>query len=116
MASQPLNFIAVGVYTKGDEPGTLEADWARSDRVSIEHDNGVVCKGKATGGPVDGFAGCYSIIYTDAQGNAGEPYKLTITPAGQTYLLTWEKNGHEPSKHYTGIGIVIDDKLVLGWA
>ena len=113
MKDQVQVLIGVGVYTIGDEPGTLRAEWARSDRVSSVRDKGVICKGTASGGPESGFVGSYSIVYTDEQGNPSEPFKLTITSAGDTYLLKWENNGPEPD---TGIGVVVGDKLVFGWA
>lgn len=105
-------FVGVGVYTKGDAPGTLDAQWARSDRVSSAPEKGIICGGRATGGPEQGFAGSYSIIYTDEQGKPGEPYKLMIKSAGDAYQLIWLRHDQAP---YMGVGIELDSKLVIGW-
>lgn len=106
-------FVGVGIYAKGDAPGALHAQWARSDRISSAPEKGTVCGGAATGGPVNGFAGSYSIVYTDDQGKPGEPYKLIIKSAGDAYQLEWQKDGQAK---YFGVGIELDGKLVIGWA
>ena len=112
MVDQAPNFVAFGVYIKGEEPGTLRAEWVRSDWVSSEPEKGIICLGTGTGDPTDGFAGGYSFIYTDEQGNPGEPFKVTIRTAGDAYQLKWERNGQEP---YIGVGMELDGKLVFGW-
>jgi hypothetical protein len=76
MTSQSLDFTGVGIYFKGDEPGTLRAEWARSDRIDVVRGHGVVCGGLATGGPGSGFAGTYTIIYTGETGEPSPPIEL----------------------------------------
>ncbi|MCP4710457.1 MAG: hypothetical protein GY869_17685 [Planctomycetes bacterium] len=112
MTDQTPNFVAMGVYIKGDEPGTLHTEWVRSDWVSSDPQKGIICLGTATGGPKDGFAGSYTVVYTDEQGKPIDPFIVTITSAGDAYQLTWERGGQQP---YIGVGIELDGKLVFGW-
>ncbi len=106
------NFVAIAVYTKGDEPGTLHAQWKQSDQVSSDPEKGVICLGKGTGGSARGFAGSFTFIYTDEQGLPGEPIKVKISSTGDAYQMKWERNGQVL---YVGVGIELDGKLVFGW-
>lgn len=100
-------FVGFCVYEKDAEPGTLNASWVRSSQ-----DHSEICPGTATGGPKQGFAGRYRIIYTEVSGETSVPCDLIIRSVGQIFRLSWERDGRVLS---TGIGFLVSGKLAFGW-
>jgi hypothetical protein len=96
--------IGCVVYKKGEEPGTLNAQWC--------HLLAGVGTGKATGGPAEGFAGRYHIHYFDDKGNEVAVRELEIDKTGDYYEPSWIYHGTLRAK---GIGMEVADSLVAGW-
>jgi len=96
--------IGCVLYTKGKEPGTLNAKWYHSDS-----GNGT---GYATGGPAEEFAGHYNIRYFDDKGNVNADLQLDIRKKGEYYELIWANNGEITAK---GIGMEVAEGLTAGW-
>jgi hypothetical protein len=96
--------IGFVLYKKGDEPGTLEAEWCHS-----YSGNGT---GKATGGPPEGFVGRYQIRYFDDKGNVDGDCELDIQKDGDYYELSWIVNGEIADR---GIGMEVAEGLAAGW-
>lgn len=96
--------IGYVLYKKGKEPGTLDAVWLHR-----ETGNGT---GKATGGPVDGFAGRYRMLYFDDKGNVNADRDLDIQKKGDYYELAWIDNGEITA---VGIGMEVVEGLAAGW-
>ncbi|MCP4535909.1 MAG: hypothetical protein GY832_02085 [Chloroflexi bacterium] len=92
------------LYKKGDELGTLDAQWVHSYL-----GNGT---GKATGGPAEGFAGRYRIRYYDDKGDVQADRELDIQKDGDRYKLTWIDNGRVTGR---GIGIEVSEGLAAGY-
>ncbi len=99
--------IGCVLYTPGDEPGTLNAKWCHPF-----FGDGVFGTGKASGGPAQGYAGRYNIIYYDAEGNELAGFELDIKKAGDYYELAWIDNGEILDR---GIGMEVNDGLAAGW-
>jgi hypothetical protein len=96
--------IGCVLYTKGPSPGTLDATWcdSRSGRAT----------GKASGGPLSGFAGHYHIRYFDALGAPLADRDLEIRLADDHYVLSWSDHGTVTA---TGIGMEVPAGLIAGW-
>ncbi len=92
------------LYRKGSEPGTLEAQWSHSGS-----GNGT---GKATGGPTDGFAGSYHIVYSTELGNERSSFQLEIEKDGNYYNLLWITDG---AVRFRGRGMEVKEGLAAGW-
>ncbi len=107
MSDQGENFIGAVVYRPGDEPGTLEADWVKSTETGD-----AILKGWATGGPVRGLVGDYTIVYHNERGEPSEPYDLKIVVSGEILHLRWSKKGRQI---YKGIGMLRDNTIIAGW-
>ncbi len=99
--------IGIVVYAIGTKPGTLTAEWAASDNQS-----GVICKGEAIGGAGEGFVGRYVITYENESEKPCEPLDLTVSKVGEIYHLVWARDGKPNGQ---GVGMISDDKLVVGW-
>ncbi|MES9973240.1 MAG: hypothetical protein ABW094_03200 [Candidatus Thiodiazotropha sp.] len=104
-----LTMINVGcvLYTKGEEPGSLNAKWCHP-----LFGKGVFGTGKATGGPVEGFVGRYQIQYFDAEGNHIAGFELDIKKDSEYYELAWIDNGTVLDR---GIGMEVSEGLAAGW-
>jgi len=74
-----MNNIGVVVYKKGNEPGTLEAEFCHTD-------DGIG-NGIATGGPTHGFEGKYKIRYFDEKGKLQAERDLEIKKDGDRFNL-----------------------------
>lgn len=96
--------IGCVLYKKGDEPGTLNAEWF--------HPSLGAGTGKAIGGSTNGFEGRYHIRYFDKKGKEVAYRELEIQKNGDGYKLTWMNNGIVTSK---GIGMSVTEGLVAGW-
>ncbi len=107
MSDQSNGFIGAFVYRPGNEPGTIDADWAQSTR-KVD----VLCKGSATGGPASGFEGTYSIVYRNEHGEPSKTYEVRIDRDGEVYHLSWHRDGRQV---YRGIGMQVSGALVGGW-
>jgi len=99
-----MNNIGSVFYSKGDEPGTLNAKWCHSTKG--------IGTGFATGGPNEGYVGLYKITYFDNEGNLISERGLEIKKNGECYDVSWINNGIVTSK---GIGIEVESGLVVGW-
>ena len=99
--------IGCVLYTKGDEPGSLNAKWCHP-----YFGTGVLGTGKATGGPAEGYAGRYAIRYFDDKGKELARLQLDIQRTGDCYELTWSDNGEVLDR---GIGMEVSDGLAAGW-
>lgn len=104
----PFN-IGFVLYTKGKEPGTLDARWNYANVYSG--------RGVAIGGPVSsGFAGRYHVRYFLETGEFSDEYDLDIEKhaGGQFYDVTWITNGTVSAK---GVGMEVpnDGGLAVGW-
>jgi len=91
-------FTAFGLYEHGQNPGTLTAKWVWSCQ---EHSD--ICHGRAFNGPANGFAGHYSVVYSDNTDATGKPFVLIITAEESVYRLSWERDG---APIYHGIGFL----------
>ncbi|MCP5088266.1 MAG: hypothetical protein GY952_15860 [Rhodobacteraceae bacterium] len=107
MTELKKNFTAFGLYEYGQSPGTLTAKWVWSCQ---EHSD--ICQGEAFNGPATGFAGQYSVVYSDNTDTTGEPFDLIITAEENVYRLSWERDG---TTIYHGIGFLVSGKLAFGW-
>ncbi len=96
--------LGVVVYTRGENPGILNAVWCHSD--------GIGGTGVATGGPVNGFAGDYIIEYFDDQGNFQARRDLVIQKQGDRYTLAWIRDGETTAR---GIGMETAQGLTAGY-
>jgi len=96
--------IGFAVYSRGDEPGTLEARWT--------YENRWAGPGKATGGPEHGFAGEYHIRYYLDGGEFSDEYDLQIERAGDLYELRWLTDGEVDA---IGVGMEVEGRLAVGW-
>jgi hypothetical protein len=96
--------IGCVLYKKGDEPGTLVAEWSHSDS-----GNGI---GHATGGPADGFEGSYHIVYSDEQGEVLSSHNLRIEKDGKYYNLLWI---NDDIVRFRGRGMEVKEGLAAGW-
>ncbi|MCP5074051.1 MAG: hypothetical protein GY947_12275 [Rhodobacteraceae bacterium] len=112
MAYENQRFIGICTYTKSDRPGVLSAQWVRSDWVENPDNKRIVCQGVATGPEKEGYAGVYSVVYDDEDGNTCEPFTVTIRTAGEAYLLSWEISGEDV---LVGVGFETRDQLVFAW-
>ena len=99
-----MNNIGFVLYTKGKEPGTLNADWAHSEDGSG--------KGFATGGPEEGFEGSYIISYFDQNVKPDVKRELEIMKKGETYKITWKKEGIITA---VGLGKENEEGIFAGW-
>ncbi|MBT4888962.1 MAG: hypothetical protein HON65_05365 [Rhodospirillales bacterium] len=100
--------VGVVVYRYGEEPGTLDADWALSTQ-----GHGIIRHGKATGGPAGEYAGTYFIQYYDEMGGPDGSFELEITQVESVYQLTWYENAQPVIK---GVGMLCENALVVGWS
>ena len=105
--NSPRPAIGVGRYTPGSQPGTVEAEWFYSGL--NEHK---ILKGLATGGTPGILEGNYRVAYFAASGDVKAEYDLEITRHGQTFDLTWSKNGEI---HLFGVGFEQGDGMVLSY-
>ena len=69
----------------------------------------VLCAGFSMQGRT-GFSGTYSVSGTNP-GVGAYTGKLTITPRGDVYDVSW----WIAKEHYTGVGIVVNDKLSVAY-
>lgn len=99
-----MSNIGCVLYTKGDEPGSLNATWCHS-----EDGYGT---GKAMGGPDDGYAGRYRILYFDQAGEQAADRELEIKKTSDTYELAWIKDGEIRARGY---GMETAEGLIAGW-
>jgi hypothetical protein len=96
--------IGFAVYSKGVEPGTLDARWT--------YENRWPGPGLAAGGPEQGFAGDYHIRYYLDSGEFSDEYDLRIERTGDLYELQW-LTGNEVRA--IGVGMEVDGRLAVGW-
>jgi hypothetical protein len=96
--------IGCVLYKKGPAPGTLVAEWSHSD-----FGNGT---GHATGGPADGYAGNYRIVYSDEQGKELSSHNLRIEKDGKYYNLLWI---NDEVVRCRGQGMEEKEGLAAGW-
>ncbi len=101
--AKPLN-IGFAVYTKGAEPGTLQARW---NYANLYHGPGV-----ATGGPKEGFAGRYHVRYFYENGEFSDEYDLVIEKTGDFYNVSWLTDGKVSAR---GVGMEVEHRLAVGW-
>ncbi len=99
-----MDNIGCVIYTKGEEPGSLNAKWCHSIMGS-----GI---GKATGGPVESIEGKYHIVYYDDNGNEIADRELYIEKKSNYYKMTWYNKGEITA---SGIGMQVEKSLVAGW-
>ncbi len=99
-----MSGVGVVLYTKGEEPGSLNAKWCYSD-----YGCGT---GIATGGPMEGFEGNYTIRYFDSSGNFQAERGLKIQKTGIFYQVTW-MNKDEISG--SGVGMETEEGLSVGY-
>ncbi len=95
------------LYTRGDEPGTLEASWCHP-----YFGQGVLGSGTATGGPAEGYVGNYSIRYLDHKGGEVAVFDLEIEKEGDYYEISWIIDGEVLAR---GVGMETADGLAAGW-
>lgn len=96
--------IGFVIYRKGNEAGTLLAQWYHSDDGSGT--------GMAKGAPSEDFAGKYQIRYFDEQGNFQAARELVIKKDSSYYQLSWLKDGTMTAE---GIGQEISGCLCVGY-
>ena len=96
--------IGFVIYRKGNEPGTLLAQWHHSDDGSGT--------GIATGASSEDFTGEYQIRYFDEQGNIQAARDLVIKKEREYYQLLWLKDGAITAE---GIGQETADCLCVGY-
>lgn len=96
--------IGLVFYRKGNEPGTLLAQFRHSD-----YGTGT---GLAKGTPSEGFEGQFQIRYFDENGNIQADRDLFIIKDGEYYQLTWFKDGKITGE---GIGHENSDCLCVGY-
>ncbi len=99
-----MSDIGIVIYTKGTEPGTLNAKWFISPTKGGT--------GKAVGGPETGYIGNYKIKYYHEDGSFDTELSLEITKPGQAYELFWKQNGVLRAK---GTGMEVNESLAAGW-
>ena len=99
-----MSEIGIVVYTKGSEPGTLDAKWFVSPTKGGT--------GKAVDGPEVGFVGKYRIKYYHEDGSFDTELDLEIDRPGEAYELLWKQDGVLRAK---GTGMEADESLVAGW-
>lgn len=99
--------IGFVLYSKGAEPGTLNARW--------NYANVYWGKGIATGGPKEGFVGHYHVHYFLENGEFSDEYDLVIEKAqkaGDFYNVSWITNGKISAR---GVGMKVKNGLAVGW-
>ncbi|MCT7970907.1 hypothetical protein [Laspinema olomoucense] len=95
----------VALYRIQDD-GTLDGKWTLSSA------EGEVGTELATGGRSGELAGSYQISSTDpGEEDSAFSGELTITQSRDTYQVTWNVD----DQTYRGIGLRVDDWLVVGW-
>lgn len=99
--------VGFGIYSKGAEPGTLDAKWCHS-----YFGSGVYGTGRAVGGPIEGYEGSYEIKYFDRDQNEVAGFNITIVKVGETYEITWYLDGEVQDR---GLGLEVSDGLAFGW-
>lgn len=86
--------------------GTLDGKWTLSTA------NGEVGTELATGGRSGQLAGTYQVQSTDpGEQDSSFTGELTITQSRDTYQVTWNVD----DQTYRGIGLRVEDWLVVGW-
>ena len=96
--------IGFAVYTRGEEPGTLDARWT--------YENAWSGRGHATGGPEHGYAREYRIRYFLEDGQFSDEYDLVIEQAGSLYDASWLVDGEVLA---VGVGMEVENHLAVGW-
>ena len=96
--------IGIVTYTKGLEPGTLNAKWF------ISPEKGGT--GKAVGGPEKGYIGEYKITYYHEDGSFDAELELIIEKNSKAYEVFWKKDGVLRAK---GTGMELNGSLAVGW-
>jgi hypothetical protein len=96
--------IGIVIYTKGNEPGTLDAKWFMSPEKGGT--------GRAIGGPTTGYVGKYKIKYYHEDGAFDAELDLIINKPGIAYEIFWEKDGVVRAK---GTGMEVNGDLAVGW-
>lgn len=99
-----MNNVGVVLYKKGDEPGTLKAEFCHT-----EDGKGA---GLATGGSAQGFDGNYHIQYFDNKGELQAERELEIKKDGDQFNLTWFNNKEISCR---GIGFETAEGLIVGY-
>ncbi len=99
-----MNNVGVVLYRKGDEPGTLNAEYCHTDDGKGH--------GIATGGLTQGFEGKYQIQYFDEKGQLLAARDLEINKVGDRFNLIWFNNKVISCR---GIGFETTEGLVVGY-
>ena len=86
--------------------GNLPARWYHSSLV------GKLSEGLSANGPAKTIAGEYHADYEDANGNAFNPLRKTITKTNTYYVFAW---WDEEKFHYVGIGKEVSGALFAAW-
>jgi hypothetical protein len=102
--NRKMKNIGFVIYRKGNEPGTLLAQWYHSDDGSGT--------GIAKGSPSEGFVGEYQIRYFDERGNVQAARELVIKKDREYYQLSWLKDGTLSAE---GIGQETSGCLCVGY-
>ncbi len=99
------DIYGVALYRIQDD-GTLDGKWTLSNA------QGEVGTELATGGRSGQLAGSYEIRSTDpGEEDSSFTGELTITESRDIYQVTWNVD----DQTYRGIGLRVDDWLVVGW-
>ncbi len=99
-----MNNIGVVLYKKGDEPGTLNAEYCHTDDGKGS--------GIAVGGSTQGFEGKYHIRYFDEKGKLQAERGLEIKKDGDRFNLMWFNNKAISGR---GIGFETIEGLLVGY-
>lgn len=99
--------FGIGIYRRGEMPGTLTAEWLDDRMVQAGTAAGT---GFAQNGPQTGFAGDYDITYQS--GDQQVDLKLIIRETGPNFQLAWYKDGTLIDE---GIAFQSGDCLILGY-
>jgi hypothetical protein len=104
-----MDNIGCVVYT--ETQNGIEAHWTfiKNDAVSYGTGIGVRLNKKTKKRQ---FEGDFDIVYKDVDGSESPKLKLTILFESNCYKLTWMLEGKITE---LGIGIVVDNKLSVGW-
>ncbi|MCF4099088.1 hypothetical protein [Maritalea mediterranea] len=99
--------FGTGIYRRGNQPGTLTAEWLDDRMVAAGTKAGT---GFAKNGPANGFVGDYDITYVSGEQHVD--LKLTIRAEGPNFRLAWYKNDTLIDQ---GIAFQSGDILILSY-
>lgn len=99
--------FGIGIYRRGEQPGTLTAEWLDDRMVDAGAPAGT---GFAQNGPERGFVGDYDITYK--AGDQIVDLKLNIRAEGPNFRMQWLKDGTLIDQ---GIAFQTGDCLILGY-